>query len=462
MKNYFSIALAMAIAVPIIFVSSSVSASEVCGMDGETYESAEAAETAQVTVSYEFACTETENEDDLYEAVSDVHFNGQLIEIGSTDLPTTLVVQNSTDGMDYTIEVSEDAILGQRRDQVTVLSDWIPGDQIKVVGQKNENTGVIESSMLVNLSINLSQNSGANGWITNIDEDNKIITYQWANAEHNISYDDDTRFVSGLTNPASVSDLEINDRIRGRLLIRSGADPLAKIVVVLRRGENLFMKIRTIRPNATILEINGTVAPTTIKVKITHTEGLREGDANNLIEEGAEITLNITEDTKIVRKYFGITTLEEFTVGDSISIVGRVNDDGTVDAKLLKNASVWRTTTQGHAGVVTKVNSDENFFMIDWTPIKHPTKKMIDKARANNPDVKITDLVKKGETKSIKISVNDDTAIMIGTDTNADLSTINVDDKVRIRGTRTGSSFVADTIVVVNTLPEIELPESKE
>lgn len=463
MKKSFIIIMAIAIIMPTVFVSAPVSAdelTEVCGMDGVTYSSAEDAEEAEVEVSYDFACTDVENEDDLYEATLDMNFNGVLIEIGSTDLPTTLVVQNNTDGVDYTIEVDEDVILGQRRDQVTMLSDWIPGDQIKVVGQKNENTEVIESSMLVNLSIQLSSNLGANGWITNIDKDNKIITYQWSNKEFDIEYDDDTRFVSGLINPASVDDLEINDRIRGRSLIREGEDPLAKIVVVLRRGDNLFMKIRTFRPNAKIVSIDDTVVPTTIKVVLVLTDGLRRNDVNNLIgTEGEEVIINISEDTKIVRKYFGITTLAEFSAGDLVSIVGRVNDDNTVDAKLLKNNSVWKTSTKGHAGVVTEVNTSENYFMIDWISLKIPTKKMVDEMRKKNPNINVKSLIKRSPVKNVKVSVTEDTEILVGTDLNADISDINVDDKVRIRGTRTVSSFVAEDVVVVNSLPEMDSAE---
>lgn len=452
--------MAVAVIMPSMLVLVPISASaatEVCGLDGVTYSSAEAAEAAGVDVSYEFACTDPETEDGLYEATIDLHFNGMLVEIGSTDLPTTLVVRDNDEGVDYTVEVSEAVILGQRRDQVTKLSDWIPGDQIKVVGQKNENTEVIEASMLVNLSIRLSSHIGANGWITDIDKDDQTITYQWANKEHTFEYDDDTRFVSGLINPATVDDLEINDRIRGRLLLREGADPLAKIVVVLRRGENLFMKIRTFRPNAKVVEINDTTVPTTIKVEIMRTAGLRGDDVNNLIGgEGEEVTINVSEDTKIVRKYFGLTTLDEFSVGDVLSIVGRVNDDNTVDAKLLKNQSIWKTSTRGHAGMIVEVDADNNYFVMKWVPLKLPTKKMIEDAKAENPDVDIKKLIKRLPARTIKVSVTDDTQILIGTDSDASISDINEGDKVRVRATRTNDSFVADDVVVVNSLPELE------
>lgn len=78
-----------------------------------------------------------------------------------------------------------------------------------------------------------------------------------------------------MKNPASVNDLKVNDCIRGRILLKVNDLPLAKIVVVLRRGENLFMKIRTFRPNATLVRLDSTIVPTTIQVRIDETFGLR-------------------------------------------------------------------------------------------------------------------------------------------------------------------------------------------
>jgi hypothetical protein len=497
--------------------------SKVCGIDGVTYDSEEAAEAAGVDVSYEFACVTVTDESKLYEAKSDVNFAGMLIEIGSTDIPTNIIVRDNADGHDYTISVTANTILGQRRDQATRLSDWIPGDQIRVIGKKNENTEDIEATILVNLSIAIVSNKGANGWITKIDKEAQEITYQWMNKEHTFRYDDNTRFVAGLKNPASVDDLKVNDRIRARLLLRQGEMPLAKIVVVLRRGKDLFMKIRTFVPRVTLVRLDSTIIPTTIQVRMDKTPGLRANDVNNLIgTEGALITVNITEDTKIVRKYFGRTTLDEFSVGDKLMIVGRVNDDGTVDAKVVKNNSIWKTSTRGHAGVVTAVDVANSFIMVNWTPIKHITRKKlkeklkeadetvlaqlaagtdadhrVSKAhlrealkarikkvvakkvgkfkrrvrhkkvkikRIKHKGVKIKDLVKRLPVKKIRVDINDNTKIVVGTNNNATISDIQIGDKVRIRGTRHAKLplVVADTIVVVNSLPEIEEPEDTE
>lgn len=493
---------------------------QVCGVDGINYNSADAAEEAGIEVSYEFSCVNPTSEEGLYEEENDINFAGMLVEVGSTDIPTTLIIRDNSDNSDYTVEVTEDTILGQKRDQTTNLSDWIPGDQIRVIGKKNENTGTVEATILVNLSIKLTINNGANGWITNINKDAKTITYQWANKEHTFAYGDDTRFVSGLTNPAAVDDLAVNDRIRARLLIRSGEISLAKIIVVLRRGSDLFMKIRTFRPNATLVRLDSAIVPTTIQVKIEATAGLRANDVNNLIGiEGALVTVNVTEDTKLVRKYFGRVTLDEFSIGDKLHIVGRVNDDGTIDAKMIKDNSIWKTSTLGYAAVVTKVNIDESYIIANWTPVNYLTRKKLKEKldevdnsvtaqttairlsqfrlklgsltdrlrnriqnveekiigkftrnikykkveinRIKHNNLKIGDLIKRQPVKKMRIDINSDTKIVVGINENAAIADIQAGDKVRIRGIRhaTLPLISAEVIVVVNSLPEIDTSE---
>jgi hypothetical protein len=492
--------------------------SQVCGADNVTYGSSAAAEAVSVDVSYNTACITVTSETGLYEAKSDINFVGSLIEIGSTDLPTNIIVRGNKDQADYTVRVTSSTVLGQKRDQVTSLTDWIPGDQVRVIGEKNENNDIIEATILVNLSIVIVSNRGANGWVTNISSSTQEIKYKWGNKEYTFNYDNTTRFVVAGKNPATADDLKVGDRIRARLILRSGQNPLAKIVIVLRRGDNLFMKIRTFKPNATLVRMDSTIIPTTIQVRMDNTPGIKAGDANNTIgTEGTLITVNVTENTKIVRKYFGRTTLDELAIGDKLSIVGRTNDDGTIDAKVIKDNSIWKTSTQGHAGVVTAVDATSNILTMNWTPVKHATKKKLKeklaektvtaqstddsavttdsttmpkaslrealKAKIKNivakkvgkftrevkykkvkteriqhEGVKVKDLIQRLPAKKITVQVTSNTKIVVGTNSNATLADIQVGDKIRVRGTLsvTNKTLTADTIVVVNSLPEIE------
>lgn len=502
----------------------------VCGMDGKTYSNSCQLEAKDdVEFAYNGICREIADPNKASEKKSNINFAGMLIEIGSTDLPTKIIVRNNKTKKDYTVSADKNTILGQRRHQWTSLSDWIPGDQIRVIGKKNENTQVIDAIILANLSIKTASNKGANGWITVIDTTAKTVTYQWKNREHSFNYNENTRFVVGLKNPASVDDLKVGDRIRGRLLLRKNETSLAKIIVVLRRGKDLFMKIRTFVPRATLVNMQSTMVPTTIHVKIDKTPGLRANDVNNLIgTEGKVVTINITENTVLVRKFFGRTTLSEFSPGDSLKIVGRVNDDGTVDAKLLKDNNIWKTTIRGHSGVVTEVNTEKNYLMVNWTPVKYLTNKNLKKVLANKKaevsaqavlgqtataiqntslknklklsnlknaiknriqkskllkakvgklhrkienkkvkidrirakNVKIKDLIIRKPVKKIRVDINENTKIVIGTNTEATISDIQKGDKVRIRGILQSNLpiLVAETIVVVSSLPEIEEP----
>lgn len=536
-KKFLCSFLSLVFVISSVIVAAPVMAdSKVCGIDGKTYDSEAAAETAGVDVSYEFACTKVTDESKLFEKKSDIHLAGMLIEIGSTDVPTNIIVRDNASKKDFTINVTKDTILGQKKDQGTSLSDWIPGDQIRVIGKKNENTDYIEATTLVNLSIAINDHQAVNGWITKISSSTKEISYKWGDKENVFKYDDNTRFVVGLKNPATANDLKVGDRIRARLIFRQGETPLARIVITLRRGNDLFMKIRTFITEATLVRLDSTIIPTTIQVKVDKTPGLKADDVNNLIgAEGTLVTVNITEDTKIVRKYFGKTNLSELSAGDKLQIVGRVNDDGTLDAKVIKDNSIWQTSTQGYAGVVNEVSATSSYIIVNWAPYKHITKKKlkeklkeeknkvtaqssatdcigdssgntdcvgvkeIRKGRVNkiiervkilkervvkekenlekvgksirevmhkkikierikHEGIKIGDLIEKLPSKKIKVEIASTTKIVIGTNNKGTISDIKNGDKVRIRGIMNENTGVvtAETIVVVNSLPEIE------
>jgi len=301
------------------------------------------------------------------EVTSEVNFAGMLVEVGSTDLPTTLIIRPNAGGLDVTVNLDENVLLGQRRDQLTSLSDWIPGDQIRVIGLKDENTGVVDATIAINLSISLVLHRGINGWIEGIDTDTGIINVQWMGKIHQIEITDDTHLVVGTKNPAEITDLKIGDRVRGRLLVRTGEIAQAKILVVLRRGSELFMKIRTWVTRGQLLEINGVEAPTSIKIKLLTSAFLKEGDVNNLIGSvGDEIEVDIDENSKIKRRFFGNCDLSEFLPGDNLLIVGRINDEGRIDAKMVKNNSIWLTATKGRAGVITSIDESNQMFVLEW------------------------------------------------------------------------------------------------
>jgi hypothetical protein len=480
----------------------------VCGVDGNTYASATAAATAGVEVSYEGTCLVVTNETTLSEDTVAMNFAGVLIEIGTTELPTTIIVENNDTKVHYTVEALATTFI-----QPINLSYWIPGDQVRVVGTLNENTQTISATSLSNLSFIANQYDGFNGWITKIDTTASTFTYIWNNEYFTVNVSNRTRIVAGLKNPATLADLKVGDRVRGRVFENTTE---AKIVVILRRGENLFMKIRTFVPNVELVRLSSTVVPTTIQVKILKTPGLKANDVNNLLgTEGALLTVNVTEDTILTRKYFGRTTLAEFQPGDNLRIVGRVNDDGTVDAKLIKDNFIWQTNMFGHVGIVQTVNTGENYLEIAWQPIKYKPRlkikervqkrnqelqgqmvgatktvsqtelaeklskraqeffdkfqaktqrireqmvKKIESDRIDRPGIILSDVIEVLPAKTLRVNITADTKIRIGDNTTATISDIQAQDRVLIRGVRRAGDKIIDakSIVVLPRLPELD------
>jgi len=367
------------------------------------------------------------------EETSSVNLVGFLVEIGSTDLPTTIVIRDDQ-GTDYTVDIPENVVIGQRWDQVSKLEDWLPGDRIRVIGTKNENTGVITASVLVNHSIFRNRHFGLNGWIEEIDKENSQIKVQWRNRHFWVRITDKTHLVVGLKNPASIDDLKIGDRVRGRLLGRvyeegsSVPAPEAKIIIVLRRGKVLFMKSREFITPARLIELSSVEVPTDIKVKILPNRRLRKGDVNNLLGLPGEIkTVHVTENTRLVRRFFGKSSLREFLVGDKLWIVGRANDDGTITAKIIRDSSIWIASSRGVRGTIIALDKARNRMVIRW------------------------------RGKKYRVDVNDNTRIV----KNGKFVTINelsVGDKIRGRGLKHKHLpiVVAREIVVVKNMPELK------
>ena len=378
----------------------------------------------------------SEVDDQLDEYVEDVHFLGMLVELGSTEAPCNLVVRVSdaadeitgdVEG-DITVEITTSTVLGQRFDQYTQLQDWIPGDRIRVIGQEDTNTGVVTASVVANHSISVGTNWGSNGWITEIDADNNIVSVQWNDEIYQLNVAD-AHIVVPPKNPATIDDLQVGDRIRGRVLHRVGEGNVAtaRILVVLRRGDDIFLGIRTGLVHGKILEIAGTEVPTTMTVEIQKNDHLKTDDVNNLVgTEGDEITVDITENTTIVRKYFGRTNLTEFVPGDLVMMVGKAQDDGNYLAKLVRNKSIFLTSTQGHSGEIASINTTTNILKVKW------------------------------QSKEWRVDIGEDTQIVKDNNTAATIDDLEVGDLIRARGLyhRTLRVFQARVIVVVSEIPD--------
>lgn len=86
---------------------------------------------------------------------------------------------------------------------------------------------------------------------------------------------------------------------------------------------------------------------------------------NNFSINGEDGTfqINITDKTKILRKFGGKSSLSEFSVGDEVMVFGKFTDDtkSAIDAKTIKNDSIQKRFG-AFFGKITIKNSD-NFVM---------------------------------------------------------------------------------------------------
>ncbi|HBV58387.1 MAG TPA: hypothetical protein DEB73_03985 [Candidatus Magasanikbacteria bacterium] len=75
------------------------------------------------------------------------------------------------------------------------------------------------------------------------------------------------------------------------------------------------------------------------------------------------VTVHVTADTNIVRKYMGKADLSELAVGDKLMVVGKLQEDGSVNANLVKDESI-QVTFQARNGEVTSIDITTQTFNI--------------------------------------------------------------------------------------------------
>ncbi len=322
-----------------------------------------------LTVSVTDVALDNETENELNSADSEetkrVTHTGMLIEIGNTTAEnTTLIVRiPTTDGEteDVTLEVTSDTRIQKNNSATGDLSDWIAGDQITFTALEYTNSGALIAQRIKNRSFKYSH-YGRNGWIKAIDTDAQTIDVEWAGTIYTLNVAD-AKLVAGVKNPATISDFMVGDRIRARVVSDGDNNRLtwdAQIVVVLRRGEDLFMRVTRWVVPGTITSIpEDTTLPATIEVSVAESKFYEKGDVNNLIgAPGTLLMVDITEDTKLRRRYLGKSLLSEFTEGDSVQIIGRRDEStGHLVAQYIKNNAIQKLGVAHHIGKVSAIDT---------------------------------------------------------------------------------------------------------
>jgi len=144
------------------------------------------------------------------------------------------------------------------------------------------------------------------------------------------------------------------------------------------------------------------------------------------------LTVNVLANTKIVRRYGGKSDLSEFNVGDKVWITGRLQADGAVNAKLVKDNTIYKTF-YAQKGEVTAIDSAAGTFTL----------------KKNDKEFKvfITSV-----TKFYKLEV-----VIAG------LADLAVGDEVRVRGVarQNANEITADSVAVVVKKAEVKIKKQK-
>ncbi len=336
---------------------------------------------------------------------------GHLIEIGNTTAKRTSIIIRIKNKLnqdeDVTVEV-ESIPITNSSGGVSSLNDWIAGDQITATVDEYAG-GSLVAKNLKNMAMKWYHN-GKNGWITAIRPEENEIDVRWAPQIFTLNTTD-ARMVAGLKNPATITDFKIGDRVRGRVVDDEDGNPLtwnAHILVVLRRGNDLFMRVtRWVVPGKIISIPEDLTMPVTMEVKILPNNFYQEGDVNNLIGgPGKVIKVDVTDATKLFRRFLGKAYLKEFSEDDEIGIIGRLDESsGHLVAKLIVNKSIQKVGKVMRLGKVDSVDLTANTIDVtlirtrralrNWTIEVLPSTKIIKNGELITlADIQLTDKVR--------------------------------------------------------------------
>lgn len=387
-------------------------------------------EPTDITAS-DVGLSETEINNAATEDLTSVETSGTLIEIGNTTAEETTVVVRMDDGnggtVDNTLEVNTKTTEFTNEDGgKSDLSDWIAGDTLKFTATKNQNSGELNAEKIKNRAMR-KIHKGINGWIKTINVNAGTIDVEWGKQIFTLNVKN-AKMVAGVKNPATINDLKVGDRIRVRVEDDGDKNPATwkvDILVVLRRGNSLFMRItRWVVPAKIVSMPEDISSSTTITVEILPSKFYQQGDVNNLIgAPGTQVEVDITNTTALRRRFLGKCFVQEFSEADNLQIIGRLNEaTGHLDAKMIKNNTIQRLGVSSRIATVTNVANDS--------------------LEAH--------LIRGAQTYTIKLAAN--TEVYRRGSGKIQLSEIKVGDNIRVRGTlnRKKSTINANIIVILN------------
>ncbi len=296
----------------------------------------------------------TASDTETGERTDTVNFKGQLRELSASVVPTIIIVRVGE--VDKTVEVIKTTKLKPAMD------NWLAGDQVQVAGKQNANTSIVTAGKITNLSIR-KEHIGVNGWVESVDAQANILKMKDARGKAiTMRVPTSTKIVVGGKNPATLADLQPKDKIRARA-VRVRGSLEARMIVAVQRGKNVFMKARNFAFSGTLKGIlnEATVVPAILEVAVNNkSDGKSASGAP--VSDGSLVRVAVSSDTILVRRFDGRAQFEELQVGDELKIVGWLNDDNVIQARLIKDVSVWQT--DGVAGTITGIYLNPAYMVI--------------------------------------------------------------------------------------------------
>lgn len=107
--------------------------------------------------------------------------------------------------------------------------------------------------------------------------------------------------------------------------------------------------------------------PSDLTVAVKRIQGRVQGKGKKVFSNYPAVekvvTVRITSDTNIVRKYMGKADLSELMVGDKLMVVGKLQEDGSVNAQLVKDESI-QVVFKARKGEVITIDAAAMTFMM--------------------------------------------------------------------------------------------------
>lgn len=310
---------------------------------------------------------------------AEIKIRGTLTEIPGTTVPVTLGVTVGTKV--YLVDVAATTKIVRKYEGKSILAELVLGDVLEVRGTLLD-TGNIKARKIKDESIALVGYRGVPGTVKSIDADAKSFVVTSGGKEYTILTDSDTKVnIPGVKKNGTIADLMIGDKIGGRVLYNSTADTrLAKIIVVLKRGDTNYVKTKMMNIEGRVLSIEGTTVPTTVKVK----------------RGKVVFKAHVMADTLIVRNNFAASNLTEFRVGDKVRVIGQVDADNElmIHVKLLRNHSL-----KSLSGLTVDVDEDGIPDVRDEKLKDHDNDGILDATDPDDDNDGILDRLEKGNVR---------------------------------------------------------------